>query len=56
MIGLTEESVIAPITPREFDQFRKLANDKFGLDLRDGKEQLVSARLSKKMRELSLRS
>lgn len=45
-----------PLTEHEFEQFRKLAYDQFGLDLRPGKEQLVSARLSKRMRELNLRS
>jgi len=47
---------IRPLTAREFDQFRRLAYDKFGLDLRDGKEELVSARLGKKIRELHFRS
>jgi chemotaxis protein methyltransferase CheR len=46
----------SPLTTTEFEQFRKLAYDKFGLDLRSGKEQLVSARLGKKLRELRLRS
>lgn len=45
-----------PLSPGEFDQFRKLAYEKFGLDLHSGKEQLVSARLGKKVRELHLRS
>jgi chemotaxis protein methyltransferase CheR len=45
---------IRPLTANEFAQFRKLAYDKFGLDLRDGKEQLVSARLNKRMRELKI--
>jgi chemotaxis protein methyltransferase CheR len=44
------------LTPHEFEQFRKLAYDQFGLDLRSGKEQLVSARLGKKMRELNIQS
>lgn len=44
------------LTTREFDQFRKLAYDTAGIDLQPGKEQLVSARLNKKMRELKLRS
>jgi chemotaxis protein methyltransferase CheR len=45
-----------PLTTHEFDQFRKLAYDTAGIDLQPGKEQLVSARLSKKIRELKLRS
>jgi len=47
---------VRPLTPREFEQFRKLAYDKFGLDLHEGKETLVSTRLSKKIRELNFRS
>ena len=52
----SSSSDFSPLTTFEFDQFRKLAYEKFGLDLRTGKEQLVSARLSKKMRELRLGS
>jgi chemotaxis protein methyltransferase CheR len=44
------------ISPKDFDQFRSLAHQKFGLDLPDGKQQLVAARLAKKMRELSMTS
>jgi chemotaxis protein methyltransferase CheR len=47
---------IRPLTAREFERFRRLAYEKVGLDLRHGKEQLVSARLAKKVRELRLRS
>ncbi len=50
------ETVIEQLTANEFEQFRQLAYKEFGLDLRPGKEQLVSARLSKKMRELHIRS
>jgi chemotaxis protein methyltransferase CheR len=46
----------SPLTATEFEQFRRLAYEKFGLDLRSGKEQLVSARLGKKLRDLRLRS
>jgi len=52
----TEQTELRPLTPREFEQFRRLAYDKFGLDLRTGKEQLVSARLGKKLRELHFHS
>ena len=45
-----------PITAYEFEQFRSLAYEKFGLDLRDGKETLVSGRLGKKIRELNFGS
>jgi chemotaxis protein methyltransferase CheR len=51
----TEESV-RPLTAREFEQIRSLAHQKFGLDLRDGKQQLVSARLGKKIRESRFRT
>ncbi|MBV9266128.1 MAG: protein-glutamate O-methyltransferase CheR [Acidobacteriaceae bacterium] len=47
---------IRPLTTHEFDQFRRLAYDTAGISLQTGKEQLVSARLSKKMRELRIRS
>jgi chemotaxis protein methyltransferase CheR len=39
------------LKPREFEAIRRLAYDKFGLDLRQGKEELVAARLRKCMRE-----
>ena len=44
------------MSAREFEQIRVLVYEKAGLDLRDGKEALVSARLSKKIRELNFRS
>ena len=47
---------VRPLTAHEFEQFRKLAYEKVGIDLRQGKEQLVSARLGKKMRELRINS
>jgi chemotaxis protein methyltransferase CheR len=39
------------LKPGEFEAIRRLAYEKFGLDLRDGKEELVAARLGKRMRE-----
>ena len=39
------------LTEREFQQIRELAHARFGLDLRDGKQQLVAARLGKKIRQ-----
>ena len=54
MTGASEST--GHMSPWEFDQFRTLAHDEFGLDLPDGKEQLVAARLGKKMRELNLNS
>jgi chemotaxis protein methyltransferase CheR len=49
-VALAPESVrgsVRPISAREFQQFRDLVYRSFGLDLREGKEQLVSARLQK---------
>jgi chemotaxis protein methyltransferase CheR len=42
---------IQRLKPHEFEAIRRLAYDKFGLDLRKGKEELVTARLGKRMRE-----
>jgi chemotaxis protein methyltransferase CheR len=39
------------LKPHEFEAIRRLAYDKFGLDLRKGKEELVAARLGKGMRQ-----
>lgn len=39
------------LKPREFEAIRRLAYDQFGLDLRTGKEELVAARLGKRIRE-----
>jgi chemotaxis protein methyltransferase CheR len=39
-----------------FEKFRRLAYDKFGLNLTTGKRQLVAARLGKKLRELKVPS
>lgn len=44
------------LQPAEFDAIRRLAYEKFGLDLRKGKEQLVVARLGKRIREGGFRS
>lgn len=44
------------LRPHEFEQIRALAHEKFGLDLRKGKEELVTARLGKIIRELGFRS
>jgi chemotaxis protein methyltransferase CheR len=38
----------------EFEKFRRLAYDKFGLNLTDAKHNLVAARLGKKLRELKI--
>lgn len=39
---------------REYDQIRQLAYNYCGIDLRDGKEELVKARLGKKLRQMGL--
>jgi chemotaxis protein methyltransferase CheR len=48
--GWTEPDRVKPLEPREFDQIRHLAHRTFGLDLKSGKEELVSARLSRLVR------
>lgn len=50
------EEGIRPLTEGEFEQIRRLAREKFGLDLRKGKEQLVAARLGKKLRASAFRT
>lgn len=47
---------ILTLTASEFEQIRQLAYKEFGLDLRNGKESLVSARLQKKIREAGMGS
>lgn len=47
---------IAALTPHEFQQFQTLAHRQFGLELKPGKEHLVSVRLSKELLELHLTS
>jgi chemotaxis protein methyltransferase CheR len=44
------------LSEKEFQQIRELAHARFGLDLRDGKQQLVAARLGKKIRQGSFPS
>jgi chemotaxis protein methyltransferase CheR len=44
------------LRPREFEHIRCLAREKFGLDLKAGKEELVAARLGKVMRREGFRS
>lgn len=47
---------LRPLSGKEFDKFAALARQKFGLDLRKGKEELVAARLGKQVRGSSFRS
>jgi chemotaxis protein methyltransferase CheR len=42
------------LSPKDFRAVQTLAKRVFGLDLREGKESLVAARLSKRMRELGI--
>jgi chemotaxis protein methyltransferase CheR len=55
---LSNKTPTAPpaLQVREFEQFRKLAYDKFGLHLTEAKYELVATRLGKKLRELKLPS
>src|SRR5580658_2766357 len=41
---------LPPLTPAEFDHIRRLAQQNFGLCLKDGKQGLVVARLGKELR------
>lgn len=45
-----------PLRESEFAQIRELAYQKFGLDLKEGKQTLVVTRLSKELRRLGLHS
>jgi chemotaxis protein methyltransferase CheR len=56
MASLAEPPPLRPLTRREFERFRQLARDTIGLDLRDGKEPLVAARLGKVAGRLQLHS
>jgi chemotaxis protein methyltransferase CheR len=51
-----ERAEIRPLSSREFDQISLLTYEKTGIDLRNGKEMLVSSRLGKKIRELTFNS
>ena len=45
-----------PLTAADFEKISRLARERFGLDLREGKEGLVAARLSRKIVEGGFRS
>lgn len=47
---------VPPLKPSEFADICRFARERFGLDLKSGKEELVSARLAKKVREGRFRS
>jgi chemotaxis protein methyltransferase CheR len=55
-VDATEFDSVRPLAPQEFDQIRQLAYRTFGLDLKTGKEELVSARLRKLVRGGGFRS
>ena len=44
-VETAEVDGVRPLAPQEFEQIRQLAYRTFGLDLKSGKEELVSARL-----------
>jgi len=50
------DDTLRPLTAVEFQRIRDLVYQRCGLDLRAGKEQLVSARLGKKIRAAKFRS
>src|ERR1035437_3456581 len=53
---IAEATSCSPLKASEYDKIRKLAYDTFGLDLRTGKETLVSTRLAKQIRQSGHRS
>src|SRR4051812_24306765 len=56
MPDLVSSTPVPELSPREFEAIRKFACKTFGLDLRPGKERLVSTRLAKNMRTGGFRS
>ncbi len=54
--NLVEWDAVRPLSQREFEEIRGLAHRTFGLDLKSGKEELVSARLRKLVRANGYRS
>jgi len=52
----SELDAVEPLAPHEFEQIRQLAYRTFGLDLKSGKEELVSARLRRLVRSGGFRS
>src|SRR5271170_1009310 len=53
---LSEADLPPVLGPQVFEKFRRLAYDKFGLNLTAAKRELVAARLGKKLRELKIPS
>jgi chemotaxis protein methyltransferase CheR len=54
--AMANESAGLKLSAHEFRQIRDLAHQRFGLDLKSGKEALVAARLGKKLRKLGFQS
>ena len=52
----TEQDFELVLKDREFREISQLARERFGLDLKPGKEALVSSRLGKKLRQRGFRS
>jgi chemotaxis protein methyltransferase CheR len=50
------DNAVSPLASREFEEIRELAHRAFGLDLKHGKEDLVSARLQRLVRSGGFRS
>ncbi len=55
-VDAVETDPVRPLAPQEFEQIRQLAHRTFGLDLKPGKEELVSARLRRLVRGGGFRS
>ncbi len=53
---LTRPAGPPPMKPADFQRLQQLAYQRFGFDLRDGKEEMVSARLGNRVRELGFES
>lgn len=53
---ISKAAAFPTLQEREFEHFRKLAYEKFGLNLTESKHELVATRLGKKLRELKLPS
>jgi chemotaxis protein methyltransferase CheR len=60
MIQSAEPSIlfaeVAPLTASEFERLQRIVHQHFGYDLRPGKEELVSARLNRKIGSMGLKS
>jgi chemotaxis protein methyltransferase CheR len=52
----SDRAAVRPIAAHEFEQIRQLARRSFGLDLKTGKEELVSSRLGRLVRDGGFRS